>query len=84
MAIEFVVENAGCVSCGRVIRDAVSAVGQVEVVAIDEDADVASVRLEPSGTVSLEDVDRILEEASAGAGHAYRIRPRSWRALPGQ
>ena len=81
MAIEFVVENAGCASCGRLVRDALAAVGTVEVVTIDQDADVATVRLEHSGSVSVEDVDRLLEEVSAEAGHAYRVQSGSWTAL---
>jgi hypothetical protein len=78
VAIEFLVENAGCVSCGQLVRGALAPVGAVEVLAIDEDADEAAIRLEPSGAVSAADVNRILEAASSDTGHEYRVRPGSW------
>jgi translation elongation factor EF-Tu-like GTPase len=82
VAIEFLVENAGCVSCGRVVRGALTAIGAVEVVGIDEHADVAVIRLEPSRAVSAAEVDAILQAASAEAGHEYRVRPDSWTLGP--
>jgi len=78
MTIQFVVENAGCVSCGELIRGSLSAIGDAEVVDIDEDADVATVRLASTHPVSVEDVDQILEVASEGSAHAYCVQPGSW------
>ena len=81
MAIQFVVENAGCDSCGALVSDALSGLGTVESIDIDEEADAATVRLEHTSTVSMEEVDRILESVSAGSGHGYRVQPGSWTAL---
>jgi hypothetical protein len=75
---EFVVENAGCVSCGALVRDALSAVGTVERLDVEETADVATVRLASAAPFSLEDIDGVLDAASAGSGHRYRVRPGSW------
>jgi len=75
----FAVEQAGCESCGKVISAALNRVGIVESIEIDEDADTATVVL--SGSAEPDTVDAALEEASAGAGHAYRVRTGSWRPL---
>ncbi|HEX4747172.1 MAG TPA: heavy-metal-associated domain-containing protein [Gaiellaceae bacterium] len=77
MTAQFVVENAGCESCGALVRKTLSEIGTVEAVVIDENADVATVRLE-GPTLSVEDVDRLLERASGGSGHRYRVRSGSW------
>jgi copper chaperone CopZ len=78
MRVVFDVEQAGCESCGKLISSALSKVGAVESVEIDEGADVATVVL--SGAGSQAAVDSALEEAS-GAGHDYRVRAGSWQAL---
>ena len=78
MKVVFDVEQAGCESCGKLIRTALGEAGVVESISIDEDADVATVVL--AGDVSRAAVDVALEQASPGSGHAYRVRPDSWRA----
>ena len=81
MTIEFTVEQAGCASCGKLIREALTELGQVGQVDVDEQADEALVALEPSGSVSQVDVDQILSRVSPAAGHAYRVRQGSWRPV---
>ena len=76
--VQFVVEQAGCSSCATRVRDALSELGTVHDVAIDEAADVASVSLSAS-SVSDNGVNDALRKASAGAGHQYRVQPGSWR-----
>jgi len=80
MSVVFDVEQAGCESCGKLISAALSHVGTVESIDIDESSDTATVVL--SGQPSPASVDAALEEASAGAGHAYRVRAGSWRLWP--
>lgn len=77
--VSFDVEQAGCESCGERIGAALSDVGAVESVDIDEDADTATVVL--SGSAGRDAIDAALEKASAGAGHAYRVRTDTWREL---
>lgn len=77
MKVVFDVEQAGCESCARLIGAALSNVGTVESIEIDEAGDRANVVL--SGTPSREAVDAALAEASAGAGHAYSVQAGSWR-----
>jgi copper chaperone CopZ len=79
VTVTFDVEQAGCESCGKLISAALSRVGAVERIDIDENADLATVSL--SGTASEDAVAAALVEASAGAGHEYRVRAGSWRAL---
>jgi copper chaperone CopZ len=79
VTVTFDVEQAGCESCGKRIGAALSRVGAVERIDIDEKTDLATVLL--SGTASQETVAAALVEASAGAGHEYRVRDGSWRAL---
>lgn len=79
MAVAFVVEQAGCESCAKLVASALSEVGAVDSVEVDEAADVAVVVLSGSGTRT--EVDAALERASASGGHAYRVRPESWRSL---
>jgi hypothetical protein len=78
MRVSFEVEEAGCESCGRIIGAALGRLATVERLEIDEDADRARVVL--AGEVPAGAVDAALAEASAGAGHAYRVRPGSWRS----
>ncbi len=81
MRVLFDVEEAGCESCAKLLRQALGAIGSVEQVQIDEAADRASIVL--SGDVSRQTVETTLHEASLGAGHAYRIRPGSWFTADG-
>lgn len=76
--VAFVVENAGCHSCAGRVRSALEGVGEVAAVAVDEAADTTSVRLVLSEEASVTTIDHLLEEASTGSGHAYRVRPGSW------
>ena len=76
MSVVFDVEQAGCESCAKLIGAALDKVGTVESIEIDEAADSAKVVL--SGSVDREAVDAALEDASAGAGHAYRVQAGSW------
>ena len=77
MKAVFEVEQAGCESCAKLIRTALSEVGDVESVDVDEDADRATVVLaDPRSRAA---VDAALSRASAGAGHDYRVRTCSWR-----
>lgn len=79
-ATVFVVEQAGCESCAALVREALEEVAPVDDVTVDEASDSASVRLRPRTPVSVDEVDRLLAAASAGTGHAYRVRPGSWRS----
>jgi copper chaperone CopZ len=79
--VEFVVENAGCSSCAERVRLALEPVAAVHEIEVDEAADVATVRAGAATDVSQDAVDRVLREASDGAGHAYRVRPGSWRPV---
>ena len=78
MSVAFTVEQAGCESCGELIGSALAAIGAVESIEIDEAADTAAIVL--SGAPGRDVVDAALAEASAGAGHAYRIQAGSWRS----
>lgn len=55
----------------------------VEEIELDEEADAASVRLRTQERLSQDAVGRVLEKASLGSGHEYRIREGSWLALRG-
>jgi copper chaperone CopZ len=79
--IELVVEHAGCPSCADRVRRALEEIATVEVVEVDDEADLASVRLESSDLPTEEAVAVALREASSGSGHEYRIRPGSWRVV---
>lgn len=76
----FEVEQAGCTSCAARVREALTSLAVVSDLAIDESTDSASVRLAGDASVSEADVSRVLIEASRGSGHAYRVKPGSWRA----
>jgi copper chaperone CopZ len=77
MSVELVVEEAGCSSCAALVRQALEPLGAVESVEVDEAADVSVVRLAADPTEA--EVGSALAGVSAGAGHAYRVRPGSWR-----
>ena len=77
-ATVFEVEQAGCESCAALVRDALEEVATVLDVTIDEDADLATVRLAAEAPISEGEVDASLRDASP-EGHAYRVRPGSWR-----
>lgn len=77
MSVSFVVEEAGCESCARLVRSALEPLGTVESIEVDEAADISTVRLD--GGATQDEVDRALADVSAGAGHTYRVRPGSWR-----
>lgn len=81
MTVQFIVEQAGCISCAERVRDALRATGTIEQLDIDEGADAASVRLVSPGHVSQDDVDHALRRASEHAGHAYRVQAGSWTPL---
>lgn len=81
MRIAFDVEQAGCESCGKLVRTALEPLGAVEVLTIDEHADLAGVVLAATAAPVQAVVDEALGEASAGAGHRHRVRAGSWRAL---
>ena len=75
----FEVEQAGCVSCAARVRGAIAPLAAVDGIEIDENSDTAAVRLAPGTDATEEDVNRALLEASHGSGHAYRVKPGSWR-----
>lgn len=77
--IQFDVESAGCEACARLVTDALTALGNVQRLEIDEAADVVRVVFEPAGVVTRYAVDDVLRGAS-GAGHEYRVRSGSWRS----
>jgi copper chaperone CopZ len=77
--VVFEVEEAGCSSCAARVRDALAPLASVEAVEIDEAADMATVRVSPDGGLDESAVNGALAEASRGAGHAYRVKPGSWR-----
>ena len=77
--VVFEVEEAGCSSCAQLVRDALEPLGTVLAVEVDEAVDRATVWLAGSGEVEEPEVARALASASDGAGHAYRVRPGSWR-----
>ena len=78
--LAFDVEQAGCPSCAARIRAVLDPLARLDEITIDEEADLAKIRCSPlSDEVSEEEINRALADASQGAGHAYRVRPRSWR-----
>jgi copper chaperone CopZ len=80
--VTFQVEEAGCSSCARLIRDALSDVAVVQAIDVDEDADLATVRLGAAPALDEPEVNRVLAQVSQGSGHSYRLRPGSWRREP--
>ena len=77
--ITLVVEGAGCATCATRVRDALAPLARVRDVAVDEVADAATVSVDAPGLTE-EAVTDVLAAASAGAGHAYRVRRGSWHA----
>jgi Heavy-metal-associated domain len=75
----FTVEHAGCPSCADRVRTALSPLGEVGQITIDEDADSADVVLRTRDQLDRTDVDAALAEASLGSGHVYRVADGSWR-----
>lgn len=80
--IQFVVENAGCPSCGERIRRALSEVAKVDEVSVDEPADAATVHLTTPTDLSLRAIDHLLRVASEGGEHEYRVAHESWTVWP--
>ena len=78
--VHFVVEQAGCQSCASLIREALNAIADVEVIEIDEAADLATVHLKQGSNPSQQTVAGVLETVSRDSGHAYRVQPGSWVA----
>jgi copper chaperone CopZ len=76
-AVVFEVEQAGCESCAARVRAALEPLTDVGEIAIDAEADRATVRA--SGELTQHAVDGALEAASHGSGHLYRVSPGSWR-----
>jgi copper chaperone CopZ len=77
VTLRFVVEQAGCASCAKLVREALAGVGEVESIEIDESADVADVVLVSAAAVTVDELDGLLVAAGSGSGHAYRVRPGS-------
>jgi hypothetical protein len=78
--VVFEVEEAGCSSCAERVRAAITPLATVESVEIDESADLATVHAWSDGRLLESAVNNALADASHGAGHAYRVKPGSWRA----
>ena len=76
--VVFEVEQAGCESCAARVRAALEPLGEVGEIAIDAEADAATVRARGAG-LSEEAVNAALAEASHGSGHTYRVRAGSWQ-----
>lgn len=79
--ISFIVEEAGCSSCATRVRSALEPLGTVAEIEVDEAADAATVSLTADRPLTEPDVQRALDDASAGAAHAYRVRAGSWEAV---
>nr|MBA2462760.1 hypothetical protein [Actinomycetota bacterium] len=62
------------------VRDALEPLATVESIEVDETADRATVRLAAAQELAEPEVARALAAASEGVGHAYRVRPGSWRS----
>ncbi len=77
-ARSFEVEHAGCPACADRVRSALSELGRVEQITIDEEADSAFVLLQADGELEQVEVSELLARVSVGSGHAYRVRAGSW------
>ena len=75
--VVFEVEQAGCESCAARVRAALEPLGEVAEIAIDEQADAATVRAR-GASFSEDAVNVALAAASRGSGHEYRVRVGSW------
>lgn len=76
----FVVENAGCPACAERVYGALSPLGIIDGVTVDEDADSVTVSMRTGNSVGQEEINKVLAAASEGAGHHYRVLADSWRA----
>jgi copper chaperone CopZ len=76
--LTFEVEEAGCESCAARVRGALEPFAAVEQIDVDHDTELATVRLAPGSTPSVDEVQRALAGASEGTTHTYRVRPGSW------
>ena len=77
--ITFEVEQAGCESCAARVRGALAPLLEISALEIDESRDAAVVTARAAEEPPVETIDQLLAAASEGAGHAYRVRPGSWR-----
>ena len=77
--VRFEVEQAGCESCGSLVREALAPVLAIETLEINQERDVAQVTAQLLDGSSVEAVDRLLAVASEDTGHDYRVGPGSWR-----
>jgi copper chaperone CopZ len=75
----FEVQEAGCASCAARVREALAPLATVHAIEIDAERDRATVRVDLQPDISESDINRVLDEASAGSGHSYRVEPGSWR-----
>lgn len=78
--VSFLVEQAGCESCAARVRAALEPLGEVAEIAVDADADLASVRLRGDSPPVASEIDAALARASHGSGHRYRVKAGSWRS----
>ena len=76
----FEVEGAGCETCAVRVRAALDGLAAVETVEIDEARDVAIVSLAQADDLDEAQVNAVLENASVGSGHAYRVASGTWGA----
>ena len=76
--VVFEVEQAGCESCAARVRTALQRLGEVDEIAIDPDADAATVRAR-GANLHEDAVNTALSAASHGSGHEYRVRAGSWQ-----
>jgi copper chaperone CopZ len=81
MVVDFVVEHAGCPSCAERVRAALTSLGDVREIEIDEAEDVARVRTEVPASTSRDVIEQTVVAAPAGSGHEYRVRPGSWQTM---
>ncbi len=76
--VTFQVEQAGCESCAARVRSALEPLADVTEIAIDSAAGAATVRASGDGLIE-DAVNRALETASHGSGHAYHVKSGSWQ-----
>ena len=67
-------------SCAQRLRDALTPLGDVREIEVDEAEDVARVRAQVPASTSCDVIEQTLVAASAGSGHEYRVRRGSWQA----
>ena len=79
--VSFDVEQAGCESCAARVRGALAPLLEISALEIDESRDSAVVTARAAEEPPVETIDELLAAASEGAGHAYRVRPGSWRLV---